>query len=67
MGMKCVKRKEEIVKYTTKVEGTQYPRPRRVDWNISQKDMKTLMRVGKRWRPLTMDIFGRCVNMHAGC
>lgn len=43
-----MKIKEEIVKYATKVEGIQHPSPRRVDRNISKKDMKTLIRVRKR-------------------
>jgi len=42
LGMECV-RKEEIIRYATMVKTINIPGPRRVDYEISRKDMKTLM------------------------
>ena len=48
-------------------EGNQHPRNEIFDYDISRKDMKTLMEVWKRRRPFTKDIFWICVNMYTGC
>ena len=46
--MKCVKRKEEIVKYATKVEGIQHLKSKKIcperyeDFDGSQKKIETL-------------------------
>ena len=46
-------------------EDDQHPKDQE---DLTRKSLEKIWKLWwKRWRPLTMDIFGRCVNMYAGC
>ena len=59
-------RKEDIVRYATMKKVVNIQKTKNILLGNLLKDMNTLMEVWKIWRPLTMDIFGRCVIVYVG-